>query len=114
MPFPGLTRVSAGRQATVDLFFNAVSACKHSPWCCQFNMRWLARSDGARRSPLFRRKSPFANSRKPFLEKAGDSPLSPKVVSLPSDGDEDLINMPGVAELALSALELSAEFRSKR
>jgi len=30
-------------------------------------------------------------------------------MDLPADGDEDLIDMPGVAELAFSALEPSAE-----
>jgi hypothetical protein len=34
---------------------------------------------------------------------------SPNIVDLPADGDEDFVDMPGVVELAFSALEPSAE-----
>lgn len=34
-------------------------------------------------------------------------------MDLPADGDEDFVDMPGVAELAFSALEPSAETRSE-
>jgi len=51
-----------------------------------------------------------------IIEKASDVRLyqimiatAPKLVDLPADGDEDFGDMPGLAELAFSALEPSAE-----
>ena len=38
---------------------------------------------------------------------------SPKIMDLPADGAENFVDMPGVAELAFSALEPSARTRSE-